>query len=93
MTKHEMHCTLKSNGIEMTAFILGVILNFIKKKMASGLNSFLHDLNRFFLCEWILLILKTIQKNCSWVEENEYSVCQKFDLGWTPVLCCLLKCI
>lgn len=31
MTKHEMHCTLKSNGIEMTAFILGVILNFIKK--------------------------------------------------------------
>lgn len=51
MTKHEMHCTLKSNGIEMTAFILGVILKFIKKKMASGLNSFLHDLNRFFLCE------------------------------------------
>lgn len=50
MTKHEMHCTLKSNSIEMTAFILGVILNFIKK-MASGLNSFLHDLNRFFLCE------------------------------------------
>lgn len=36
-----MHCTLKSNGIEMTAY----------KKMASGLNSFLHDLNRFFLCE------------------------------------------
>lgn len=32
MTKHEMHCTLKSNGIEMTAFILGVILKFIKKK-------------------------------------------------------------
>lgn len=29
MTKREMHCTLKSNGIEMTAFILGVILNFI----------------------------------------------------------------
>lgn len=27
-----MHCTLKSNGIEMTAFILGVILKFIKKK-------------------------------------------------------------
>lgn len=45
MTKHEMHCTLKSNGIEMTAFILSL------KKMASGLNSFLHDLNRFFLCE------------------------------------------
>lgn len=47
MPKHEMYCTLKSNGIEMTAFILGVIL----KKMVSGLNSFLHDLNRFFLCE------------------------------------------
>lgn len=31
MTKHEMHCTLKSNGIEMTAFILGVILNLILK--------------------------------------------------------------
>lgn len=31
----------------MTAFILGIILNL--KKKASDLNSFLHDLNKFFL--------------------------------------------
>lgn len=53
MPKHEMHCTLKSNGIEMTAFILGVILKFIKKKWHLVLTvSYMTWIGSFYVNEY-----------------------------------------
>lgn len=58
-----MHCTLKSNGIEMTAFILGVILNFIKKKWHLVLTvSYMTWIGSFYVNEycWFLKLYKKI---------------------------------